>query len=68
VRLSVQKYGGATIRDAEHLRAVAQRIADTVGQGTQVVVAISAMGNETDELLGLPEAVGSARPGREIDC
>jgi aspartate kinase len=25
------------------------------------------MGNETDELLGLPEAVGSSRPGREID-
>lgn len=67
MRLAVQKYGGATVRDAEHLRAVARRIAATVSEGIQVVVAISAMGNETDELLELPAAVSSVPSAREID-
>ncbi len=63
----VQKYGGSSVADVSRIRAVAQRVAETVAQGHQVVVVVSAMGNTTNELLGLARAV-SARPGRrELD-
>ncbi|MCB0962919.1 MAG: aspartate kinase, partial [Acidimicrobiales bacterium] len=39
----------------------------TVKRGDQVVVVVSAMGKETDELLHLAEQVSKTRPGREMD-
>lgn len=53
--------------DAERMRAVADYVARTVRRGNQVVVAVSAMGKETDELLHLASQVSSTRPGREMD-
>jgi len=38
-----------------------------VRRGDRVVVAVSAMGKETDELLRLAAEVSRARPGREMD-
>jgi aspartate kinase len=49
------------------MRAVADYIARTVRRGNQVVVAVSAMGKETDELLHLARSVSSVHPGREMD-
>jgi aspartate kinase len=46
---------------------VADHVARTIRRGDQVVVVISAMGKETDELLRMAEAVSSTRPGREMD-
>jgi aspartate kinase len=67
VALLVQKFGGTSVADAERMRIVADSIGRTVRRGNQVVVAVSAMGKETDELLRLASEVSSARPGRELD-
>lgn len=65
--LLVQKFGGTSVADPERMRAVADHVARTVRRGDQVVVVISAMGKETDELLRLASAVSGTRPGREMD-
>jgi len=55
------------VGDPERMRAVADHVARTVRKGNQVVVVISAMGKETDELLRLASEVSDTRPGREMD-
>jgi aspartate kinase len=61
------KFGGTSVGDGERIRTVADYIARTVRHGNQVVVAVSAMGKETDELLHLASSVSSVHPGREMD-
>lgn len=65
--LLVQKYGGTSVADPERIRAVAEHVARTHRRGDQVVMAISAMGKETDELLHLARQVNAEPPGREMD-
>lgn len=65
--LIVQKFGGTSVADPERMRAVADQIARTLRRDNQVVVVISAMGKETDELLRLAGDVSDTRPGREMD-
>jgi aspartate kinase len=67
VALLVQKFGGTSVADPERMRAVADHVARTVRRGDQVVVVISAMGKETDELLRIAREVSGTRPGREMD-
>jgi aspartate kinase len=67
VALVVQKYGGSSVADAEGIRRVARRIVATREAGNQVVVAVSAMGDSTDELIDLANQVSPAPPGRELD-
>src|ERR1700722_12694405 len=61
------KFGGTSVADADRVRAVADYVARTVHHGHQVVVAVSAMGKETDELLHLARQVSRTHPGREMD-
>jgi aspartate kinase len=64
----VQKYGGTSVADPERMRSVAEQIARSHRRGDEVIVVVSAMGKETDDLLRLAEEVsGSNRPGREMD-
>ncbi|HZU71295.1 MAG TPA: aspartate kinase [Acidimicrobiales bacterium] len=63
----VQKYGGTSVGDADRIREVADHIARTRRLGHDVVVAVSAMGKETDELLHLADQVSTTKPGREMD-
>ncbi len=65
--LVVMKFGGTSVGDAERMRTVADYIGRTVRRGHQVVVAVSAMGKETDELLHLAAQVSNTHPGREMD-
>ncbi|HUQ40668.1 MAG TPA: aspartate kinase [Acidimicrobiales bacterium] len=65
--LVVQKFGGTSVADADRIRAVADHVARTRRHGSQVVVVVSAMGKETDELLHLASQVSTTRPGREMD-
>jgi aspartate kinase len=65
--LVVQKFGGTSVGDPERLRAVADHVARTRRRGDQVVVVVSAMGKETDELIRLAEQTSSTLPGREMD-
>src|ERR1700748_3359519 len=61
------KFGGTSVGDAERIRVVADYVGRTVRRGNQVVVAVSAMGKETDELLHLARQVSDTHPGRELD-
>jgi aspartate kinase len=57
VGLIVQKFGGSSVADPERIRTVADHVARTVRKGNQVVVAVSAMGKTTDDLIRLANAV-----------
>ncbi|WP_029146404.1 aspartate kinase [Microbacterium luticocti] len=65
--LIVQKYGGSSVADAESIKRVAKRIVDTRRAGNDVVVAVSAMGDTTDELLDLAAEVAPIPAPRELD-
>ncbi len=65
--LVVQKYGGSSVADAEGIKRVAKRIVDTRKAGHDVVVAVSAMGDTTDELVDLAQQVSPLPHGRELD-
>jgi len=67
VALVVQKYGGSSVADADSIKRVAKRIVDTRKAGNDVVVAVSAMGDTTDELVDLAKQVSPLPPGRELD-
>ncbi|HEU5061408.1 MAG TPA: aspartate kinase [Kofleriaceae bacterium] len=63
----VQKYGGSSVADTQRIRKVAQRIADTRGQGKQVCVVVSAMGTTTNELLAKAREITQSPSRRELD-
>lgn len=65
--LVVQKYGGSSVGSLDHIRGVAQHVHATVRQGHQVIVTISAMGEQTDELLAMAHQLGKKPPRRELD-
>ena len=65
--LLVQKFGGTSLADFERLTAVANIISDTVHQGNQVVVVVSAMGHATDELVKMTEVFDGNLPSAELD-
>ena len=65
--LIVQKFGGSSVADAEGMKRVAARIVATKKAGHQVVVVVSAMGDTTDELIDLANAVTPIPQGRELD-
>ncbi len=64
--LIVQKYGGSSVADAEKIKNVARRVAESAS-GHQVVVVVSAMGKTTDGLLGLARQITAAPDPREMD-
>jgi aspartate kinase len=65
--LAVQKYGGSSLADTGRIKNVARRIAQTRDKGDRVVVVVSAMGDTTDELLGLAAEITEHPDIREID-
>jgi aspartate kinase len=65
--LLIQKFGGSCVADPEGIKATAATVAAAVRRGDQVVVTVSAMGKETDDLLRLASDVSGELPGRELD-
>ncbi len=65
--LIVQKFGGSSVADAESIKRVAKRVAETRRAGHDVVVVVSAMGDTTDEMLDLAAQVTPVPPARELD-
>src|SRR3954463_9018584 len=63
----VQKYGGSSVADVTRIRRVAERIMRTKAAGHDVAVVVSAMGDTTDELLGLARQVSPNPDRRELD-
>ena len=65
--LLVQKFGGTSVATPERMREIAEQVRFRRLQGDDIVLVVSAMGSETDELLRLASAVAQERPGREMD-
>lgn len=65
--LIVQKYGGTSLATIAHVKSIAAHIAHTVGKGHKVVAVVSAMGNQTDDLITLARQVSRKPPPRELD-
>ena len=62
----VQKYGGSSVATTEKICNVAKRI-KLAAQDNQVVVAVSAMGDTTDELIAMAKAISTIPDERELD-
>jgi aspartate kinase len=65
--LVVQKYGGSSVATAERIKAVAERIARRKAAGDDVVAVVSAMGDTTDDLIGLAHQITDKPSEREMD-
>lgn len=65
--LVVQKYGGTSVGSIERIKNVATHIANTRKKGKQVIVVVSAMGQQTDDLHRMALELNPAPPQREID-
>jgi len=63
----VQKYGGSSVADVARIKLVADRVMRTKQAGHDVVVVVSAMGDTTDDLLGLAKQVSPNPDRRELD-
>ena len=63
----VQKFGGSSVADVAKIRLVAARVKARRDAGAQLVVVVSAMGDTTDELLGLARQIAADPPRRELD-
>lgn len=65
--LVVQKYGGTSVGSVERIKAVAQRVYQTVQKGNSLVVVVSAMGKTTDTLVNLAREISTNPCRREMD-
>ena len=63
----VQKYGGSSVADVRRIKQVADRVMRTKREGHDLVVVVSAMGDTTDDLLGLAKQVSPNPDRRELD-
>ena len=65
--LVVQKYGGTSVKDAQRVMNVARRITNTYKEGNSVVVAVSAQGDTTDDLIAKAQEINPDASKREMD-
>ena len=63
----VQKFGGTSVADIEHIHKVAQKVKNEVDLGNQVVVVVSAMAGVTNQLIDWANAAVSDHDDREYD-
>jgi aspartate kinase len=65
--LIVQKFGGTSVADTQKILAAARKAIRAQQQGHQVVVVVSAMGQNTDVLIELAREITDRPPAREMD-
>ncbi len=65
--LIVQKYGGSSVGTIEKIRDVAGRVLEYYKQGNQMVVVLSAMAGQTDQLIQLAHEITDDPDPRELD-
>jgi len=63
----VVKFGGTSVADIEHIKAVAGRVKREVDSGEQVAVVVSAMAGVTDQLVEYVAQTGPLSDAREYD-
>ncbi|MBC23230.1 MAG: aspartate kinase [Phycisphaerae bacterium] len=66
--LIVQKFGGSSLADPDRILSCAVRVAEARQAGHDVLVVVSAMGDTTDELISMADAVNPAPSRRELDA
>lgn len=66
--LIVQKFGGSLLGSAEKILQIAEKIFETYHKGNDIVVIVSAMGDETDRLIKLARSVSNKPCNREYDA
>ena len=65
--LIVQKYGGTSVGSIEKIKAVAEKVIEYRQQGNKVVVVLSAMAGQTDNLIQLANEISDDPDPRELD-
>ena len=65
--LIVQKFGGSSVKDADHVRNVARIITETYRKGHSAVVVLSAQGDTTDDLIAKAQEINPHASKREMD-
>jgi aspartate kinase len=65
--LIVQKYGGTSVGSIEKIRNVAQKVIDRYKQGNKMIVVLSAMSGQTDDLIKLANDMTVDPDPRELD-
>lgn len=65
--LMVQKFGGSSVANIKRIQNVAERIANYRKKGYDLVVAVSALGDTTDELIELANKINPEPSEREMD-
>jgi len=63
----VQKFGGTSVADSKKILAAARRSIRAKMEGNQVVMVVSAMGQNTDLLIDLAKEITESPPAREMD-
>ena len=63
----VQKFGGTSVADSQKILAAARKAIRAQKEGNQVVVVVSAMGDNTDLLIDLARQITDQPPAREMD-
>ncbi len=67
MHLIVQKFGGTSVADVDHIRNVARIITDTYAKGNAVIAVVSAQGDTTDELIQKAAEITEKPSSREMD-
>lgn len=65
--LIVQKFGGSSVKDTEHIFNAASIVTDTYKAGNDVVVVVSAQGDTTDDLIAKAGEINPNPSKREMD-
>jgi aspartate kinase len=65
--LIVKKFGGSSVATPEKIMSVARRVLQEKNPDDKIVVVVSAMGDTTDDLVSLAEAITDKTYGREMD-
>ena len=63
----VQKFGGTSVGTLERIQATADIVEQSVRDGIETAVVVSAMSGETNRLIGLANALCDDPDGREMD-
>jgi aspartate kinase len=65
-RILVEKYGGTSVGSVERIKTIAANVAARHSLGYKMVVVVSAMGNTTDDLIGLMNQIALTPRQREM--
>ncbi|MBV7271693.1 aspartate kinase [Clostridium thailandense] len=64
----VQKYGGSSVGTTDKIKKVAETVVKRKKSGDDVVVVVSAMGDTTDDLIGIANEITNNPDKRELDA